>query len=145
MREVSAHDLAETRDCRRPNCTNDASSSAWKGPYANLCDQHVAEARRERSENLKGKPRGGRVDNPIATRYQEIYRTGSDSSPSSEGPKPEGRSLVEVCKTLVPAARELEGSLVTKKVATARARAAFEEFSAALRAVKETAQGLLDA
>lgn len=47
--EVGAQELGRRVDCKRPSCINE-SRGIEKGPYAGLCDEHIAAMRKQLSD-----------------------------------------------------------------------------------------------
>lgn len=128
MIDVPASALGETRDCRIANCDRDASDSARKGPYANLCAIHLEDAKARRS--VEGKRVGG-------IRH-------SDEEPKQEDPSGEpAGSLKDAAAALVRPAATLEKAVEAHKLTREQRKAAFDVFQDALAKVKRAAEELL--
>lgn len=129
--------------CKRPGCENRHIGVAM-GPYAGLCQEHIDEAKEERSARLKGKPRGGREPEPIAAVPPPEPDTGDGheegqnpppiaATPAPEPPPAEAAGTAE--GTLVDLARDVEKARNALHVAEAWAEEAREELRAALEAL----------
>lgn len=101
---LNGHELAETRDCRIPNCTRVATTSAKRGPWANLCDEHF-EVEKERQRDLRAaaKPKARAGAAPPTEQFDSFERR-------ARGLVKVGQRLDRAVVKLRPAKEEFEAA-----------------------------------
>jgi hypothetical protein len=108
LRAVNGHELVETRLCRFSSCPAEATTKATRGPWANLCDEHLqVEKERQRAKRGKARP------------------PGSPQPPAAE------RSFEQRARGLVEVGRRLDRAVAKLRPA----RLEFEEAQKAWRSV----------